>query len=94
MQCICVLRKEKDEEGNNLANQVCHWKHEMISDEIDIKVTGNGCMVCKWQAKQEWHESAVNSMIALRMQQETKLLHSNIAKNVYGSDPLKMLDKR
>ena len=79
MRCICVLRKENDEQGSNLANQVCHWKYEMISVEIDIKITGNGCTVCKWQAKQEWHESAINSMIALKMQQVTMLQHSNIA---------------
>ena len=53
MRCICVLRKKNDEQGSNLANQVCHWKDEMISVEIDIKTTGNGCTVCKWQAKQE-----------------------------------------
>ena len=79
MRCICVLRKKKDEQGSNLANQVCHWKDEMISVEIDIKITGNGCTVCKWQAKQEWHESAINNMIALKMQQATVLWHSNIA---------------
>ena len=79
MRCICVLRKENDEQGSNLANQACHWKDEMISVEIDIKITGNGCTVCKWQAKQEWHESAINSMIALKMQQVTMLQHSNIA---------------
>ena len=79
MRCICVLRKENDEHGSNLANQACHWKYEMISVEIDIKITGNGCTVCKWQAKQEWHESAINSMIALKMQQATMLQHSNIA---------------
>ena len=59
---------KNDEHGSNLANQACHWKDEMISVEIDIKITGNGCTVCKWQAKQEWHESAINSMIALKMQ--------------------------
>ena len=53
MQCICVLRKEKIELGLNLANQECRWKDEFISVEIDIKITGNGCTVCKWQAKQE-----------------------------------------
>ena len=79
MRCICVLRKENDEQGSNLANQACHWKDEMISVEIDIKITGNGCTVCKWQAKQEWHESAINSMIALKMQQATMLQHPNIA---------------
>ena len=79
MRCICVLRKENDEKGSNMANQACHWKDGMISVEIDIKITGNGCTVCKWQAKQEWHESAINSMIALKMQQVTMLQHSNIA---------------
>ena len=44
---------KNDEQGSNLANQACHWKDEMISVEIDIKITGNGCTVCKWQAKQE-----------------------------------------
>ena len=79
MQCICVLRKEKIEPGLNLANQECRWKDELISVEIDIKITGIGCTVCKWQAKQEWHNSAINSTMPSRMQQETKLLHSNIA---------------
>ena len=40
MRCICVLRKENDEQGTNLANQACHWKDEMISVEIDTKITG------------------------------------------------------
>ena len=80
MRCICVLRKNNDEQGSNLANQLFHWKDEMISVEIDIKITGNGCTVCKWQAKEEWYESAINSMIALKMQQVTMLQHSNVAK--------------
>ena len=74
----CFGRKN-DEQGINLANQVCRWKDEMISVEIDMKITGNGCTVCKWQAKQEWHNSAINGTMPSRMQQETKLLHSNIA---------------
>ena len=78
MRCVCVLQKKKDEQGSNLANQVCHWKDEMISVEIDIKITGNGCTVCKWQAKQGWHDSAINSMIALRIHQVTMLQHPNI----------------
>ena len=45
------------------------------------KITGIGCKVCKWQAKQEWHESAINSMIAHKMQQATMLQHPNIATN-------------
>ena len=80
MKCICVLRKRKNDQGINLANQVCQWKDEMISIEIDIKITGFGCTVCKWQAKQKWHQSAINSMMPSRMQRETKLLHSNITK--------------
>ena len=79
MQCICELRKEKIEPGLNLENQEFHSKYELISVEIDIKIAGNGCTVCKWQAKQEWHNSAINSMMPSRMQQETKLLHPNIA---------------
>ena len=78
MQCICVLQKVKIESGLNLANQERRWKDELISVEIDIKITGIGCTVCKWQAKQEWHNSAINSTMPSRMQQETKLLHSNI----------------
>ena len=72
------FEKENDEHGSNLANQACHWKDEMISVEIDIKITGNGCTVCKWQAKQEWHNSAINSTMLLSMQQETMLQHPNI----------------
>ena len=78
MQCICMLRKGKNDQGINLANQLCRWKDEMISVEIDIRITGNGCMVCKWQATQEWRKTAINSTMPSRMQQETKLLHSNI----------------
>ena len=72
--------RKMHEAGLNLENQVCHWKDEMISVEIDINITGNGCTVCKWQAKQELHNSTINSTMPPRMQQETKLLHSNIAK--------------
>ena len=67
------------EPGLNLENQECHWKWELISVEIDIKIAGIGYTVCKWQAKQKWHNSAINSTMPSRMQQETKLLHSNIA---------------
>ena len=79
MRCVCVLRKKNNEQGSNLENQACHWKDEMISVEIDVKITGNGCTVCKWQAKQEWHESAINSMIALRIHQVTMLQCPNVA---------------
>ena len=74
---VCFGRK-KDEQGINLENQVCRWKDEMISVEIDMKITGNGCTVCKWQAKQEWHKYAINSTMLLSMQQETMLQHPNI----------------
>ena len=75
------MRAPEGKEGsrNQLGKKVCRWKDEMISVEIDIKITGMGCTVCKWQAKQEWHNSAINSTTPSRMQQETKLLHSNIA---------------
>ena len=74
-----MLWKAKNDQGINLANQVCRWKDEMISVEIDIKITGNGCMVCKWQAKQGWRKTAINNTMPLTMQQETKLRHSNIS---------------
>ena len=35
----CSGRK-RDEKGSNLENQVCHWKDEVISVEIDIRITG------------------------------------------------------
>ena len=88
-----MLQKENIDQGINLENQVCRWNDEMISVEIDIKINGIGCTVCKWEAKQEWHNSAINNTMPTRMQQETKLLQSNIAKK-HGSDLLKMLDKR
>ena len=53
--------KENDEQGSNLANQACHWKYEMISVEIDIKITGIGVAVWKWQEIQIWHRSAIYS---------------------------------
>ena len=40
------------EPGLNLENQECHWKGEVISVEIDIKIAGIGCTVWKWQAIQ------------------------------------------
>ena len=73
-----MLRKEKIEPGLNLANQECRWKDELISVEIDIKITGIGCTVCKWQAKQIWHRSAINSTRPSKCIKNNKLLHSNI----------------
>ena len=49
------------EPGLNLGIQECHWKGEMISVEIDIKIAGIGVMVWKWQAIQIWHRSAIYS---------------------------------
>ena len=49
-----------NEPGLNMEIQVCHWKGEVISVEIDIKNTGIGDTVWKWQAKQIWHQSAIN----------------------------------
>ena len=43
----------KDEKGINLANQVCRWKDEVISVEVDIRITENGCTVCEGEATQE-----------------------------------------
>ena len=71
--------------GRKRLNQASTWKTKcaagkmMISVEIDIKIARIGCTICKWQAKQEWRKSAINNMIALRMQQVTMLQHSNIA---------------
>ena len=45
--------RKNNEQGVNLSNQVCRCIDEMISVEIDIKITGNGCTVCKWQAKHD-----------------------------------------
>ena len=43
MRCICIIRKEMIEPGLNLENQECHSKDELISVEIDVKITGIGC---------------------------------------------------
>ena len=80
VQCIWVLRKGKDECGTNLANQACHCIDSDISVEIDMKITGNGYTVCKWQAKQEQCKTALNSIIAFKMHHENMLQHSNIKK--------------
>ena len=79
MWCIFKIWQGMTEPGLNMEIQVCHLKGEMISLENDIKNTGIGCTVWNWQAKQIWHNSAINSTMPTRMQQETKLLHSNIA---------------
>ena len=74
-----IFDKEKIEPGLKLENQVHRWKDELISVKIDIKITGIGCTVCKWQAQQEWHNSVINNTVPSRMQQETKLLQKHIA---------------
>ena len=79
MRCICILQKEKTERGLNLANQEHHWKDEMISVEIDIKITVNRCTVCKWQAKQIWHRSAIISKWSSKCIKINMLKHSNMA---------------
>ena len=53
MQCICMVRKGKLKAGLNLANQVCHWKDEMILVEIDIKITETDA----WFANGEHHKN-------------------------------------
>ena len=40
------------EPGLNLETQEFDWKGEVISVEIDIKITGIGVTVWKWQAMQ------------------------------------------
>ena len=49
------------------------------SVELDIKITGIGCTDWKWQAKQIWHRSAINSTRPTKCMKKNKLLHSNIA---------------
>jgi hypothetical protein len=49
------------EPGLNMEIHVCHGNGEVISLELDIKISGIGCTVWKWQAKQIWHRSAKNS---------------------------------
>ena len=94
MRCICVLRTGKDEQGINLENQVCHWKDEMISVEIDIKITGIGCTVCKWQAKQEWHKAAINSTMLTQHATRNYATTPQHKNKAYGSDLQEMLDKK
>ena len=61
MGSICMIYKGMIEPGLNLEIQECQWKGEVISVEIDIKITGIGCTVWKWQAKQIWYQSAINN---------------------------------
>ena len=61
MWCICKIWQGMHEPGLNLEIQVCHWKDVMKSLENDIKNTGIGVTVWKWQAIQKWHRSAIYS---------------------------------
>ena len=84
---ICGMRyamhmhdlERNDEPGLNLEIQECHWKGEVISVEIDIKITGIGCTVWKWQAKQIWHRSAIISKWPTKCNKINMLQHSNMA---------------
>ena len=49
------------EPGLNMEIQVCHCKYGMKLLENDIKITGIGVTVWKWQAIQIWHRSAIYS---------------------------------
>ena len=64
--------------GLILENQASHWIEGKISVEIDIKITGNGRTVCKWQAKQYSHKTAVYSHMAPLEQEIIMLQHSNM----------------
>ena len=79
MWCICMIWKGMIEPGLNLENQECHWKGELISVETDIKITGIGCTVWKWQAKRIWHRFAINSTRPSKCIKNNKLLHSNLS---------------
>ena len=56
-----MIWKGRIEPGLNMEIQEFHWKGEVISFEIDIKITGIGCAVWKWKAKQIWHRFAIIS---------------------------------
>ena len=79
MRCICMIWKGMIEPGLYMEIQECHWKEELISVEIDIRVIGIGCTVCKWQAKQIWHRSAINSKYPTKCNKINMLEHSNMA---------------
>ena len=78
MQCICMIWKGMIEPSLNMEIQECHWKGELISVEIDIKITGIGCTVWKWQAKQIWHRSAIISTRPSKCIKINMLQHSNM----------------
>ena len=67
--------------GRILVTQACHWKDWKISVEIDMKITGDGCTVCKWRAKQDVMQYAYNSNMATLMQSLNMLQHPNMNTN-------------
>ena len=78
MWCICKIWQGMIEPGLNLEIQESHWKVEVISVEIDIKITGIGCTVWKWQAKQIWHRSTIISKWPTKCIKINMLQHSNM----------------
>ena len=73
-----MIWKGMIEPGLNLEIEECHWKGEVITVEIDIKNTGMGGTVGKWQAKQIWHRSAINSKQPSKCIKIIMLQHSNM----------------
>ena len=78
MWCICKIWQGMNEPGLNVEILVCHWKGEVISVEIDIKIAGIGDTVWKWQAKQIWHRSAIISKWPTKCIKINMLQHSNM----------------
>ena len=65
--------------GLNLEIQECHWKGEVISVEIDIKITRIGCADWIRQAKQIWHRSGIISKSPSKCIKINMLQHPNMA---------------
>ena len=78
MRCICKIWQGVIEPGLNLEIQECHWKDEMKSLENDIKITGIGVTVWKWQAIQIWHRSAIYNKWSSKCNEMNMLQHSNM----------------
>ena len=78
-RCTCMIWTWMIEPGLNMEIQECRWKGEVISVEIYIKITGIGRTVWKWQAKQIWHRSTINSTRPSKCIKNNMLQHSNIA---------------
>ena len=94
MRCICMIWKRMIGPVLNLEVQECHWKGEVIPVEIDIKITGIGCTVWKWQAKQIWHRSAINNKYPSKYIKIDMLQHSKHGNKIHARDLRIMLDKR